>query len=245
MLQDLKAFRGIAELRLADAIEQTKLNFSAAAQKVWGDYITRFKKTTNLYGDVFDRTIEQLDLSATFITKSVCPNGRSCQSKKRSTRDFKECSLPADCSTVTHGLELILDRMIWQCDSCLDERELPVVGYKKIHLKNAKKPALFFHVDTMLMKFTAEDYMKGPQEISIDGIKYSLKCIHLHTAREPGHFRALIKAGEGASSSWLLYDGLASKKDKRPQFRPSVPSDFAQKESMEGFKACSVVFFKM
>ena len=99
-------------------------------------------------------------------------------------------------------------------------------------------------METTLLKFTAEDYMKGPQEISIDGIKYALKCIHLHTAREPSHYRALIKTGEGTSSSWLLYDGLASNKEKAPKFRPSVPSDFANMESMEGYTASSMVYFK-
>ena len=254
MLQDLKAFKKTAELRLAEAIEQTKLNFSDKAQKVWGDYITTyggalesFRDTDDLHGDAFARTLEPLGPSANFITKFVCANGKSCKSKKQSVRIFKECSLPADCSTVTHGLELKLDEMIQQCDSCLDERKYHVVGNKKVHLQNTKKPALFFSLNTQGSKFTAEDYMKGPQEISIDGIKYALKCIHLHTAREPAHYRTLIPTGEGASSSWLLYDGLPSHPDKAnlPKFRPSVPSDFAKKESMEGYTPSSVVFFKM
>ena len=254
MLQDLEAFNSNPETILAEAIKKTKLQDSDSAQAAWGDYITTcgpslesFNSEYDLHGDVYARTTESLGPSATFMRQTVCPgpsNGNSCTSTKSTTRDFKQCSLPADCQTVTDGLQLILGETISQCDRCLDEKELPVVGNKKVHVKNTKKPPLFFYVETTLLKFTAEDYMKGPQEISIDGIKYALKCIHLHTARQPAHFRALIKTGEGTSSSWLLYDGLASNKEKAPKFRPSVPSDFANMESMEGYTASSMVYFK-
>jgi hypothetical protein len=250
LLQDLKAYGAVAEQHLADSIELAQKNCSGEAQTIWGDYIVNFgpqrvpfRSTTDLYGDVFARTVEALGPSVTFNLKTFCPNGNLCLSKKKSTQTIRSFSLPSDCSSVKMGLDFMLEEKVKQCDTCVDDRGLPSVGHMKITIPDLKEPPLFLYLNTEKLKFTPEDYMQGPQEILLHGIKYILSSIHLFSACS-AHNRTLIQVGKGDSPSWLLYDGIAQQTDKNTGFRPALPSDFTQEESTEGFKIISVVYLR-
>jgi hypothetical protein len=118
------------------------------------------------------------------------------------------------------------------------------VGHKKIGVLSQKQPPLFFFLSAIQLKFTPEDYMLGPQEIVIDNIKYRLQSIHLYSDQYM-HFRTLIQVGETDKPSWLLYDGLAQKARNKSQFRPALPSDYANHRSTENYVPSYVVFVKV
>lgn len=251
LLQDLRAFGDVAEQQLADAIEQAQSNYSGAAQNIWGDYITSCgpeKKPnpskTDLSGDVFGRTAEALGPSVKFITRTFCPNGKMCSSRRTSAKTIKESSLPADSPSVAEGLAFILGSMAKQCNTCTDEHLSPLVGTKKVGVPHQKQPPLFFYLSTIQLKFSPEDYMNGPQEIEVEDIKYRLHSIHLFS-RESAHFRTLIQVGEAHRPSWLLYDGLANKSKKKTNFRVALPTDYANHKSAENYIPSYVIYIKV
>jgi len=253
LLKDLRAFGELAEQHLATALEQALQNNSEAAQAIWGDYIInygpkteKFRSETDLFGDLFSRTVEALGPSVTFNLRTFCPNGNLCSSKRNSVRTIRESSLPADCSSVKIGLDFLLDETVKQCEICLDDRGNPLVGYKKMVIPNPKKPPVFFYVATSLLKFTPEEYMQGPQEVVVQDIKYRLHSINLFSAPS-AHYRTLISVGEEGSPSWLLYDGIAANTLKKEftRFRPAYPSDYSNQMSAEGYVASSLVFLRV
>jgi hypothetical protein len=254
LLQYLRAYGTMAEKHLADSIEQALRNCSGEAKDIWGDYIVQFgpqrepfRTPSDLFGDVFARTAEALGPSVTFNLKTFCPNGSLCPAKMSSIQAVREFSLPEDCSSVEMGLDFILGQTIAQCETCCDNLDLPLVGHRKIVIANPKEPPMFFYLSTISLKFTPEDYMKGPQEILVDGIKYQLLSIHLFSHGPPRHYRTLIQAGDADKPAWLLYDGTAvnSVKKNFTRFRPALPSDYANHTSTEGYFAASLVFIQV
>ena len=251
LFKKLSSFGDVAEQKLADAIEQTQRNCSGGAHGIWGDYITTFgprkqpfNSPTDLTGDVFARTAEALGPSVKFAIRTFCPNGNLCSSKRDSLKTIREMYLPYDSPTVSDGLRFILGDIVKQCDTCRDTEGLPLVGRKKIGVPSLEKPPIFFFLSTIQLKFTPEDYMQGPQEIVIDNIKYRLQSIHLYNDQKK-HFRALIQVGEADKSSWLLYDGMATKARNKSQFRPALPTDYANYRSTENYVPSHVVFMQV